>query len=65
MAVKKSKSNVRPWARIADALSMLYLHGFLTDAEKGKVRHRIVKALEKESGCKGKVPRRIGGNYGR
>lgn len=37
--------NLESWQKCADAITLLFLHGYLTDAEKLKCRKRLHKAI--------------------
>ena len=36
------------WQRCADAITLLSVHGLLTDAERTRARVRLIKAISKE-----------------
>lgn len=36
--------------RCADAVTLLAIHGYLTDAEKARARTRLMKAITREAG---------------
>jgi hypothetical protein len=56
----KLNAEVVPWPatnmleRLQQCRSMLYLHGFLSDAERDRVNARLEKAIQKHQSAKGK-----------
>ncbi len=46
---KQQKADLKMSARLGDAITLLHIHGLMTDAEMRKVVHRYVKAMAKRS----------------